>query len=50
EFNPHSWNSNANVLFVDQPIGVRFSYTHCGKTVGTAEETAKDIAASLAIF
>eukprot|EP00638_Chattonella_subsalsa_P003430 CAMPEP_0117757314 /NCGR_PEP_ID=MMETSP0947-20121206/14652_1 /TAXON_ID=44440 /ORGANISM="Chattonella subsalsa, Strain CCMP2191" /LENGTH=455 /DNA_ID=CAMNT_0005577173 /DNA_START=124 /DNA_END=1491 /DNA_ORIENTATION=- len=26
EFNPFSWNSNANIMWVDQPAGVGFSY------------------------
>lgn len=27
EFNPHSWNANASVLFFDQPVGVGYSYS-----------------------
>ncbi|KAH9939580.1 Alpha/Beta hydrolase protein [Amylocystis lapponica] len=49
-FNPYSWNSHANIFFIDQPIGVGFSYAEHGETVGTTEEAAKDIAAFIAIF
>ncbi|KAF8217517.1 serine carboxypeptidase [Mycena galopus ATCC 62051] len=48
--NPHSWNSNANIFFVDQPIGVGFSYADYGEYVSTTEEAAQDIAAFVAIF
>lgn len=50
KFHPESWNSNANVFFVDQPIGVGFSYAEHGESVGTTEEAAKDIAAFVSIF
>jgi len=49
-FFKESWNSNANVFFVDQPIGVGFSYADYGQTVSTSEEAAQDIAAFVAIF
>ncbi|KAJ3571869.1 hypothetical protein NP233_g3480 [Leucocoprinus birnbaumii] len=49
-FHPESWNENANIFFVDQPVGVGFSYAEYGETVGTTEEAAKDIASFVAIF
>ncbi|KAI0779113.1 serine carboxypeptidase [Irpex lacteus] len=49
-FNPYSWNEKANVFFIDQPIGVGFSYADYGEYVGTTEDGAKDVAAFVAIF
>ncbi|KAF5343173.1 hypothetical protein D9758_017045 [Tetrapyrgos nigripes] len=50
EFNPLSWNTNANIFFPDQPVGTGFSYSEGQYTVNTAEEAAKDLYAFLAIF
>ncbi|KAF8959809.1 serine carboxypeptidase [Flammula alnicola] len=49
-FHPESWNTNANVFFIDQPIGVGFSYAEHGEFVGTSEDAAKDVAAFVSIF
>ncbi|KAH7919224.1 alpha/beta-hydrolase [Leucogyrophana mollusca] len=49
-YHPESWNSNANLFFIDQPVGVGFSYAEYGEKVSTTEEAAKDIAAFVAIF
>nr|GAT52551.1 predicted protein [Mycena chlorophos] len=49
-YHPESWNSNANIFFVDQPIHVGFSYADYGEYVSTTEDAAQDIAAFVAIF
>lgn len=33
--NPHSWNTNANIIFLDQPVEVGYSYSENGNTVNT---------------
>ncbi|KAH9934971.1 Alpha/Beta hydrolase protein [Fomitopsis serialis] len=50
EHNPYGWNDKANIFFIDQPIGVGFSYADYGEMVSTTEEAAVDIAAFVAIF
>lgn len=46
--NPYSWNNEANILFIDQPIGAGWS--HGSTTVGTSEEAASDVWKFLQIF
>ncbi|OBZ77506.1 Carboxypeptidase Y A [Grifola frondosa] len=50
EYNPYSWNEQANIFFIDQPISVGYSYADFGESLSTSEEAAKDIAAFVAIF
>lgn len=33
KFNEYGWNSNANIVFVDQPVNVGYSYADYGETV-----------------
>jgi carboxypeptidase C (cathepsin A) len=46
--NPFSWNNEASVLYIDQPVGVGFS--HGDLKVGTSEEAAADVWTFLQIF
>ncbi|KAI9592647.1 Alpha/Beta hydrolase protein [Syncephalis fuscata] len=45
--NPSSWNTAANVIFLDQPINVGYSY---GNGVSTSDDAAKDVYAFLQLF
>ncbi|KAF9448783.1 serine carboxypeptidase [Macrolepiota fuliginosa MF-IS2] len=46
--NPFSWNNEANLLFIDQPVGVGFS--HGDTTVGTSQDAAADVWTFMQIF
>jgi cathepsin A (carboxypeptidase C) len=47
-FNPHSWNANASVIFLDQPVNVGYSYS--GSEVTNTVAAGKDIYALLTLF
>ncbi|KDQ13471.1 hypothetical protein BOTBODRAFT_146116 [Botryobasidium botryosum FD-172 SS1] len=49
-WNPYAWNTKTNLFFLDQPVGVGFSYSDIGNTVGTTEDAAKDVQAFVTIF
>ncbi|KAI0780339.1 serine carboxypeptidase [Trametes elegans] len=46
----YAWNERANVFFIDQPVGVGFSYAEYGEHVDNTIEASKDMAAFMAIF
>ncbi|KAI0635406.1 serine carboxypeptidase [Trametes polyzona] len=46
----YSWNENANIFFIDQPVGVGFSYAEYGEHVDNTIDAAKDIAAFVVMF
>ncbi|KAH9011291.1 serine carboxypeptidase [Lactarius pseudohatsudake] len=49
-FNPHSWNERANIIFLDQPVGVSYSYSSDGSTINTSPTAALDVYAFLELF
>lgn len=49
-WNPYSWNEETNIFFLDQPVGVGFSYAEFGETIETTEEAAKNVYAFISIF
>lgn len=48
-YNPSSWNSNASVIFLDQPVGVGYSYAG-NEDVDTSAKSAKDVYVFLELF
>ncbi|KAF7342016.1 Carboxypeptidase [Mycena venus] len=49
-WNPYAWNSEANIFFLDQPVGVGFSYADFGETISTTEDAAKNVYAFISLF
>ncbi|ANB14263.1 carboxypeptidase C PRC1 [Sugiyamaella lignohabitans] len=47
--NPYSWNSKANVIFLDQPVGTGMSYSS-GSSVDRTTQAAEDVYSFLTQF
>lgn len=47
-YNPYSWNANASVIFLDQPVNVGYSYSSSG--VSNTVAAGKDVYALLTLF
>ncbi|ODV94998.1 hypothetical protein PACTADRAFT_76586 [Pachysolen tannophilus NRRL Y-2460] len=51
QFNPYSWNSNASVIFLEQPVGVGYSYAGSGSSkIGTTTAASRDVYVFLELF
>ncbi|KAJ3501772.1 hypothetical protein NLJ89_g9190 [Agrocybe chaxingu] len=48
--NPYSWNSEANIIFLDQPVDVGYSYAEDGTAVSSSPVAGKDVYAFLELF
>ncbi|KAF9041173.1 Alpha/Beta hydrolase protein [Rhodocollybia butyracea] len=48
--NPYSWNTHANIIFLDQPVDVGYSYSENGNSVNTSPVAGKDVYAFLELF
>jgi cathepsin A (carboxypeptidase C) len=47
-YNPYAWNSNASVIFLDQPVNTGYSYS--SQTVSDTVTAGKDVYAFLSLF
>lgn len=50
EYNAYSWNSKANLLFLDQPLQVGYSYSDSKERINNSDKSAEDVYAFLQLF
>ncbi|ORY83851.1 Alpha/Beta hydrolase protein [Protomyces lactucae-debilis] len=50
QYNPYSWNHAANFLYVDQPVGVGYSFSTTADPVASAQRAADDMIMLLHLF
>ncbi|KAJ1568951.1 hypothetical protein HK405_011882 [Cladochytrium tenue] len=50
EWNPFAWNSAANVIFLDQPADVGYSFSKPGRAAADTETAARDVDAFLQLL
>ena len=48
--NPYSWNNHFNIIFLDQPVNVGYSYADDGTTVSNTPAAGNDVYAFLELF
>ena len=49
-YNKHSWNTHSNMIFLDQPVNVGYSYSSDGSEVNNTPVAAEDVYAFLELF
>ncbi|KAI8712243.1 Carboxypeptidase [Fusarium sp. LHS14.1] len=48
--NPYGWTEEFHMVYIDQPVGVGFSYLDHGNTPSTTDEAAPDVVGFLRLF
>ncbi|ODV58908.1 S10 family peptidase [Ascoidea rubescens DSM 1968] len=49
-YNKYSWNNNASVIFLEQPIGVGYSYSKSSNLVSSTDAASLDVFVFLELF
>lgn len=49
-YNKHSWNLHSNILFLDQPVNVGYSYSDDGSKVDRSAAAGEDVYAFFQLF